>query len=341
MSAPRTIDVHAHIIEPETVRLLQKATPAARFKLEPIDDEFARFEFGGTGMTPFPRGGWDLERRLRDMDANGFDLQVLSVCTPTILYGLEAKLCLAVSQIQNDQIAARVRAMPDRFLGIATVPLQAPELAAEELRRAMTKLGLRGMEIGSHVNGRNLDDPALEPVWAAAAELGAFILVHPLNAAGVPRLDSYYLKNLIGNPLDTTVAAASLVFGGVLERHPTLTFCMVHGGGFAPYQAARWIHGWEVRGEPKVHLKTPPQASLDRLLYDTVLHDPRPLQYLVDLVGSSRVLLGSDYPFDMGQYDIDIVRSLKVSPSDKASILCGNAVRLVGDAAASKVGIRA
>jgi aminocarboxymuconate-semialdehyde decarboxylase len=341
MSASRTIDVHAHIIEPETVRLLQNAAPAAGFRLEPIDDEFARFEFGGAGMTPFPRGGWDLERRLRDMDSNGFDLQVLSVCTPTILYGLEAKLCLAVSQIQNDQIAARVKAMPDRFMGVATVPAQAPELAAEELRRAMTKLGLRGMQIGSHVNGRNLDDPALEPVWATADALGAFILVHPLNAAGVPRLDSYYLKNLIGNPLDTTVAAASLVFGGVLERHPRLAFCMVHGGGFAPYQAARWTHGWQVRQELKVHLKNPPQASLDRLNYDTVLHDPRPLQFLVDLVGPARVLLGSDYPFDMGQYDIGIVRALKVSPGDKASILFGNALRLVGEPTAGKAGIHA
>jgi len=341
MSAPRTIDVHAHIIEEATVRLLQKETPAAGFKLERIDDDFARFEFGGTGMTPFPRGGFDLDRRLRDMDAHGFDMQVLSVCTPTILYGLEAKLCLAVSQIQNEQIAARVRAMPDRFLGLATVPMQAPALAAEELRRAMTKLGLRGMEIGSKVNGRNLDDPALELVWATAAELGAFILVHPLNAGGVPGLESYYLKNLIGNPFDTTVAAASLVFGGVLERHPTLSFCMVHGGGFAPYQAARWTHGWEVRQEAKARLKSPPQASLDRLLYDTVLHDQRPLQFLVDLVGSARVLLGSDYPFDMGQYDIGIVRALTVSPGDKANMLCGNAMRLVGDAMASKIGVGA
>jgi len=341
MSAPRTIDVHAHIIEEETVRLLQKETPAAGFKLERIDDDFARFEFGGIGMTPFPRGGFDLARRLRDMDAHGFDMQVLSVCTPTILYGLESKLCLAVSQIQNEQIAARVRAMPDRFLGLATVPMQAPELAADELRRAMTRLGLRGMEIGSKVDGRNLDDPTLEPVWATAAELEAFILVHPLNAGGVPGLESYYLKNLIGNPFDTTVAAASLVFGGVLERHPTLSFCMVHGGGFAPYQAARWTHGWEVRQEAKARLKAPPQASLDRLLYDTVLHDPRPLQFLVDLVGPARVLLGSDYPFDMGQYDIGIVHALKVSPGDKADMLCGNAMRLVGEPVTSKAGIGA
>lgn len=331
MSAPRTIDVHAHIIEEDTVRLLQKETPAAGFKLELIDDEFARFEFGGTGMTPFPRGGFDLDRRLRDMDANGFDMQVLSVCTPTLLYGLEPELCLAVSQIQNEQIAARVRVMPQRFLGLATVPMQAPQLAADELRRAMTELGLRGMQIGSNVNRRNLDDPALDPIWGTAAELGAFILVHPLNAAGVPRLQDYYLKNLIGNPLDTTVAAASLVFGGVLERHPGLHFCMVHGGGFAPYQMARWTHGWQVRQEPKMLLKGSPQASFGRLLYDTVLHDRRPLQFLVDLVGPARVLLGSDYPFDMGQYDIDIVRSLNISPVDKADILYGNAVSLIGE----------
>lgn len=341
MSAPGTIDVHAHIIEEETVRLLQRETPAAGFKLESIDDEFARFEFGGTGMTPFPRGGFDLERRLRDMDAHGFDMQVLSVCTPTILYGLEPKLCLAVSQIQNEQIAARVRAMPGRFLGLATVPMQAPELAADELRRAMTALGLRGLQIGAKVNGCNLDDPALEPVWATAAELRSFILVHPLNAGGVPGLQDYYLKNLIGNPFDTTVAAASLVFGGVLERHPTLSFCMVHGGGFAPYQAARWTHGWEVRKEPKANLKSPPQASLDRLLYDTVLHDPRPLQFLVDFVGPYRVLLGSDYPFDMGQYDLDILHALKVSPSDKTRVLCGNAIRLVGHPLASNAGVEA
>ncbi len=341
MPAARTIDVHAHIIEQETVRLLQKETPAAGFLLERIDDEFARFEFGGTGMTPFPRGGFDLERRLRDMDEHGFDMQVLSVCTPTILYGLEPELCLAVSQIQNEQIAARVRAMPDRFLGLATVPMQAPALAADELRRAMTKLGLRGLQIGAKVNARNLDDPALEPVWATAAELGAFILVHPLNAGGVPGLQDYYLKNLIGNPFDTTVAAASLVFGGVLERHPALSLCMVHGGGFAPYQAARWAHGWRVRKEPKVNLKSPPQASLDRLLYDTVLHDPRPLRFLVDLVGPARVLLGSDYPFDMGQYDVGIVHALEVSPDDKASILHGNATYLVGEPAVGKAEIGA
>jgi aminocarboxymuconate-semialdehyde decarboxylase len=333
MIAGHTIDVHAHILDLETIRILQKEAPKAGFKLTRIDDESGTLDFGGRVVTPFPRGGWDLDRRLRDMDTGGFDVQVLSICPFTFCYWLEPELTLAVSQIQNNQIAALAKRMPDRFLGLATLPMQAPKLAADELRRAMTKLGMRGVQIGSMVNGRNLDDPALEPVWATAAELGAFILVHPMNAVGVPGVESYYLKNLIGNPLDTTIAVASLVFGGVLERHPALTFCMVHGGGFAPYQFGRFIHGWVVRDEPKMGLKTSPQASLGRLFYDTILHDPRPLQYLVDLVGSSRVLLGSDYPFDMGQYDVGMVRSLDLSEPEKVSILRGNAARLIGPVA--------
>lgn len=329
MRHARTIDSHAHILEADTIRVLQKEAPRAGFKLTPIDDEFGTLEFGGRTVDGFPCGGWDVGRRLRDMDATGIDVQVLSICTFTSCYWLEQDLALAVSQIQNDQIAALVRRMPNRFMGLGTVPMQAPKLAADELLRAMHTLGLRGIQIGTNVNGRNLDDPALEPVWATAAEVGAFILVHPFNAAGVPGLDTYYLKNFIGNPLDTTMAAASLVFGGVLERHPTLTFCMVHGGGFAPYQAGRFFHGWRVREEPRVNLKQSPQASFDRLYFDTILHDPKPLGFLVDLVGSSRVLLGTDYPFDMGQYDLGLLDAVPLPEPDKANILHKNAARLI------------
>lgn len=336
MLLPRTIDIHAHILDRETVHILQKETPAAGFKLAITDPEIAQVEFAGV-VRPLPRGGWDLERRLQDMDSNGFDLQVLSIYPQTFLYGLEAKLALAVAQIQNDQIAALTKLMPDRFMGIATLPMQAPELAADEMHRAMTKRGLRGVQIGANINGRNLDNRALEPVWAMATQLNAFILVHPMNASGVPGIDSYYLHNLIGNPLDTTVAAASLVFGGVLERHPKLTFCMAHGGGFVPYQTGRFLHGWRVRNEPKVHMKNSPEASFKKLLFDTILHDPRPLQFLVDMVGSSRVFLGSDYPFDMGQYNIEIVRSLDITDQEKIDILRDNAVRLLDGARTGQI----
>ena len=190
-------------------------------------------------------------------------MQVVSNTPQTFLYNQESGLAAALSALQNEQIAKAVADNPKRLVGIATLPMQAPELAAAELRRAMGTLGLKGAQIGSNINGSNLDDPALEPLWAAANELDAFIMVHPTGVAGAERLKSYYLVNLIGNPLDTTIAAAALVFGGVIERYPRIKFLMVHGGGFVPYQAGRFNHGWQVRAEPRVRLKVPPEASLD------------------------------------------------------------------------------
>ena len=329
--APLTIDTHAHILDLETIRLLQAEVPSVAPTLTPIDDDFADLTVAGSHYKPFPRGGWDLERRLADMERYGFDRQVVAVCPQTVLYDQDPQLALTASQIQNDQIAALVRARPDQFYGLATTPMQAPELAATELRRAMTQGGLSGAMIGSNIEGRNLDDPGLEPFWEVASELGAFILVHPLKVAGIDRQRSYYLQNFIGNPLDTTIAAACLVFGGVLERHPGIRFLMSHGGGFTPYQAARWEHGWSVRAEARQTLKTPPTESLGRLIYDTILHDVAPLQFLVDQVGSGRVLLGSDYPFDMGQYDaVEVVNRLRLPARDHAAILGGSALALLG-----------
>jgi aminocarboxymuconate-semialdehyde decarboxylase len=322
MTEHPTIDIHAHILEEETVSLLQKETPQAAPKLTPIDADFAVLEVAGTPYKPFPRGAWDIERRLQDMEAFGFEMQAVAVCPQTLLYDQEPELTLAAAQVQNDRIAARVGAMPDRFLGLATVPMQAPDMAADELRRALRAPGMVGAMIGSNINGRNLDDPGLEPFWAAAAEVGAFILVHPVSVAGAERQTAYYLKNLIGNPLDTTIAAACLVFGGVLERYPDFKMCLAHGGGFTPYQAGRFVHGWKARNEPKAHLRNSPQASLDRLLYDTILHAAEPLEFLIGLAGADRVLLGSDYPFDMGQYDaVEVIRSLHVAEEVKASVL--------------------
>jgi aminocarboxymuconate-semialdehyde decarboxylase len=190
---------------------------------------------------------------------------------------------------------------------------------------------LPGVQIGSNVAGRNLDNPELEPVWAAAAELGAFILLHPINVAGGDRLSSYYLGNLIGNPLDTTIAAACLVFGGVLERYPSLKICLAHGGGFVPYQAGRFVHGWQVRAEPKRKLTKPPTDSLRRFYFDTIVHSKEVLEFLVGTAGVDRVLLGSDYPFDMGMLDgVLQVRGLTIAAADKLSILGGRAQQLLG-----------
>ena len=337
----QTIDVHAHILTEETIRLLHSEAPKVAPKLSDIDDQFGTLDVAGSVYRHFPRGGWDLERRLQDMAASKVDVQVLSVCPQTFVYAQPPALAAAFARIQNEQLAKLVKARPDRFLAIATLPMQAPKLAADELRHAVRTLGLRGAQIGSNVAGKNLDDPELEPVWATAAELDAFILLHPINVAGVDRLSSYYLNNLIGNPLDTTIAAACLVFSGVLERHPSLKICLAHGGGFVPYQAGRFLHGWHVRKEPKNKLPKPPTESLGRFYFDTIVHSKEVLEFLVGNAGVNRVLLGSDYPFDMGMPDgVLQVRGLSIPASDQASILGGRAKVLLG-AAGDKTSARA
>jgi aminocarboxymuconate-semialdehyde decarboxylase len=334
MAQHRTIDAHAHILAEETMALMRKEAPKIGPRMERIDDDFAALEVAGSRYRPFPRGGWDIERRLSDMDAAGVDMQLISNTPQTFLYNQDPALTAALAGLQNDDIAKAVTANPKRLIGLATLPMQAPALAADELRRAVRSLGLKGAQIGSNVNGRNLDDPTLEPLWAAASELRAFVMVHPTQVAGAERLGSYYLANLIGNPLDTTIAAACLVFGGVIERHPGIRFLMVHGGGFVPYQAGRFRHGWQVRPEPRATLKTPPDAALDRLYFDTILHSQSALEFLVSSVGASRVLLGSDYPYDMGTLDcVRQVRALSLAEPDKATILGGTARTLLNEVA--------
>jgi len=295
----QTIDVHAHILTEETIRLMQREAPTIGPRLSDMGERFASLDVAGNVYRHFPRGGWDLEQRLQDMAAAKVDIQVLSVSPQTFLYGQPAPLAAALARIQNEQLAKLAKARPDRFLAIGTLPMQAPKQAADELRHAVRALGLRGAQIGSNIAGKNLDDPKLEPVWATAAELDAFILLHPINVAGADRLSSYYLTNLIGNPLDTTIAAACLVFSGVLERYPKLKICLAHGGGFVPYQAGRFVHGWHVREEPKRRLAEPPTQSLKRFYFDTIVHSKEALAFLVGNAGPERVLLGSDYPFDM------------------------------------------
>jgi aminocarboxymuconate-semialdehyde decarboxylase len=330
MLEQRTIDAHAHILAEETMALMRKEAPHVGPRVERIDDDFAVLEVAGSRYRPFPRGGWDMQRRLSDMDAAGVDVQVVCNTPQTFLYNQDPSLTAALAAIQNDQIAKAVGEAPKRLIGLATLPVQAPTLAADELRRAIRSLGLKGAQIGSNINGRNLDDPMFEPLWEAANELCAFILVHPTQVAGAERLSSYYLTNLIGNPLDTTIAAACLVFGGVIERHSDIKFLMVHGGGFVPYQAGRFGHGWHVRPEPRAILKEAPDASLDKLYFDTIVHGQPALEFLVSSAGASRVLLGSDYPFDMGTLDcVRQVRALSIAEPDKVTILGGAVMALL------------
>ena len=325
---PRTIDTHTHILTQETAALLTKA--GAKVTITPDDADNAAFDVVGTVYRPFPTGGFDIARRLRDMDASGVDVHVLSATPQTYLYASDPALGVVTSAIQNDQMAKHIAAHPDRFMAIATLPMQAPEKAADELKRAMTKLGLKGSMFASNIMGKNLDDASFEPLWATSEELGAFLFIHPNNVAGADRLKSYYLQNLIGNPLDTTIAAACLIFGGVLDRHPRLKIVLAHGGGFVPYQAARWEHGWAVRPEPKKNVKAQPKNIVGRFMYDTILHSAETLEFMIKQAGSDHVLLGSDYPYDMGMLDCaQHVRGLKISDADKAMILGGHAEALL------------
>lgn len=328
MVTTRTIDIHTHILTQETAALLSQA--GAKVTITPDDAESAALDVGGVVYRPFPTGGFDIARRLQDMDATGIDVHVLSATPQTYLYKQEAALGATTSAIQNDQIAKHIAAHPTRFMGIATLPMQDPKRAADELTRAVTKLGLRGAMFASNILGKNLDDPSFEPLWAAAEELGAFMFVHPNNVAGAERLKSYYLVNLIGNPLDTTIAAACLVFGGVMDRHPRLKVCLAHAGGFMPYQAGRWIHGWRVRPEPKKNIPQEPATIVGRFLYDTIAHSDESLAFLIERAGAARVMLGSDYPYDMAMMDcVAHVRGLKISDADKAAILGNRAEALL------------
>ncbi|HTS42180.1 MAG TPA: amidohydrolase family protein [Xanthobacteraceae bacterium] len=330
MPNPLAIDAHAHILTEETMKLLEKETPKVAPKLNPLGKDLFELSIAGVPYRPFPKGGFDIEQRLKDMATSEVDMQVLSITPQTFLYNQDAGLTTASSIVQNDQIAKHVREHPKRFYGLATLPMQAPKAAADELERSIAKLGLKGAQIASNIMGKNLDEPEFEPVWQVANQHAAFLMIHPNNIAGADRLKNYYLANLIGNPLDTTIAAACLVFGGVIERFPNIRFFMVHGGGFTPYQAGRWQHGWHVRPEPQKHLKEPPALTIRTFYWDTILHGRPQLEFLVKEFGAAHVMLGSDYPYDMGTFECARqVKALSIPEIDKVTILNGLVQKLL------------
>lgn len=329
------VDIHNHVLPLDGLRELQRLDPERAPSLRP-DPNRAGWELidvAGRVVGPAVPGLYDIAARLRDMDAGGVDVQALSPMPFTFYYWTDPQFALAAARIQNDAIADAVRAHPDRFVGLATVPFQDVSAAVAELERAMGSLGLVGAELCTNVDGRNLDDPTLEPFWTAAERLGAFIFFHPDRVAGAERLTSHYLVNSIGNPLDTTIAIGSLVLGGVLARHPGLDkLCFAHGGGFAPYQWARLDHAWHQRADARGAIDRPPGEYIRTLYWDSLLFDPETLGFLARQFGANRVLLGSDYPFDMRPDDpVGLVRSVPgLSQEDRAAILGGTAAGLLG-----------
>ena len=283
---------------------------------------------GQVAIGPIAPHYHDLEVRLKAMDARSVTVHALSLMPPMV-YWADGALGVRLARIVNNAMAEASRAHPDRFVFLATLPMQDPEAAIKEVDRAVTELGCRGIYLGTNVRGKELTDPSFVPVFERIHELKMPIFLHPLNVIGAQRLTNYYLHNLLGNPFDTAVAAANIIFSGLLDRFPKLEICLPHAGGAFPYLIGRLNHGWKVRQECKP-LKKPPSSYLRRFTYDTISHAPESLDYLVNLVGADRVMMGSDYCFDMG-YDrpVKVVTALKLNRSDKEKILTGNAARLL------------
>ena len=317
--AHHAIDTHAHWYPEEWLKLFAKDGAA----------EGAALEKNGTKYTirtqrivnAFDEEFVDLGLRLEGMKKQRVDMHALSLTAPMV-YWASPGLGLALAQAYNDAASAAHRKHPRRFVGLAMLPMQAPDLAVKELERAAKLPGMRGMYLATHVNEANLDDRRFWNVYAKAEELGWTIFLHPIDTIGRERTQKYYLKNLLGNPYDTGVAAASLIFGGVLDAFPKLEVNLPHAGGTFPWLIGRLDHGTKVRPELR-HMKRLPSEYLRRFTYDTIGHNDHINQALINLVGADRVVLGSDYCFDMGLNDpVGTVERLgDLEPAQREQIL--------------------
>ncbi|MFI6504712.1 amidohydrolase family protein [Nonomuraea typhae] len=325
------IDVHAHCIPNALIPVLKAHGAAHDIEVVESAGE-TRIRLGSLTTGPLDPRLSDLPARIATMNRTGIERQLVSPFIGLTAYHLPDAAARWYSRAHNETMAQTTRSAPHRFTPMATVPLQSAG-AADELVYAVEQLGMAGVEVSTDAGPRDLDDVSVEPFWEAAENLQALILIHPSASARVQL--PYRLGNFVGNPSDTTLAIARLMFGGVLDRHPHLRICLVHGGGFLPYQAGRLEHGFRVYGGE--HIKTSPLELLRRLSYDTVLHSPGRVRTLIDLVGIDRVLLGTDYPFDMG--DPDPQGTLAAIPGlrerDRLQIARKNAERLIRPRAAS------
>jgi aminocarboxymuconate-semialdehyde decarboxylase len=325
----KVIDLHAHWVAPEWAALVEKeggnngATVGKNAR--------GQLTLSARGIAyVFQEQYIDLSTRLKAMDAAGVDIHALSLTSPMVYWAPPA-FGLKLSQTYNDALAGAHLKYPERFYGLATLPMQDPDFAVQELDRAASLPGIRGVYVATHVNGKNLDDKSLWPVYARCEALGLPLYLHPpYDAAGIERMRNYYLRNFLGNPYDTGIAAASLMFGGVLDAYPKLEVVLPHGGGTFPWLIGRMDHGATVRPEVR-HMKQPPSSYLRRFHYDTITHSGTILLDLVRMVGADRVVLGSDHPADMGYTQpLAFVESIpQLSTYEGELILGGNSARLL------------
>ncbi len=327
----QVIDVHTHMVPPRLADAAQRGGVSHGI-------EFSRDATGkitsSTGSRPtalsWPTPLETPDDRVKSMDALGVDVHLLSLSPNMHWYDTAPADGASLAVETNDDIAQVMQAHPDRFRGMAFLPLQDPALAVAELERCMRDLGFTGALVGTNINGLDWDDPALYPVLEAARDLNAVMFFHPAQGRAASFLQRYYLKNFVGNPLETTVAMACLIFGGVLDRLPELKAVFAHGGGYGCMGIARMDHGHEVRPEAREMAKLP-SDYLRGLYFDSLVHGHRTLDQIIDLAGIDQIVLGSDYPADMGEPDP--VAWLEAHPTlsveDRQKILGGNAAKLL------------
>jgi aminocarboxymuconate-semialdehyde decarboxylase len=325
-----TTDLHAHVIVPDITR---DAAPSEDWRPRVYREDGAQVvELGGRPIRSALGEFVDADRIIEAQEAAGIERTVLSPWVPLLFYEVEPDEGLRRCRIQNEALAALVHARPGRVAALGGVPLQEPELAASELERLMARGELVGVEVAASVRGAYLGDDRFDRFWAAAERTGALVFVHPTTRGfDVPALGDYYLWNSVGNPFETTIAAAHLVMAGVFERHPRLRMVLAHGGGALLALRGRLRHAHTFQPQARARLAESPEESIRRFCFDTVTHDTELLRALIAFAGPERVLLGSDYPFDMGDpAAVGTVRGLDLPPEAEAAILAGNAERLTG-----------
>lgn len=326
----KTIDIHCHIHTQEAEDL---AAPHYDITQEP----FVKFSSPKTRQLNVTQNEerWEeltgVEQRIKDMDEMLVDIQAISTSPAQYYYWADPDLGRQTARIVNDNIAKAVATHPDRLVGLGTVPLQNTELAIDELDRCIDELGFKGLEIGPAVNDEELSAERLEPFWAKCAERGIVLFMHPMSFSEGARFSGHYFSNMIANPLATTVAVHYLIFDGVMDRHPGLKFVLAHGGGYVSHYSGRLDHAHGARADCCEKIAEPPTSYLKKFYFDSVVFTPHQLEYLARVYGTDHLLMGTDYPYDMAEYDpvehVDQCESF--SDEDKAKIWGLNAAKLL------------
>ena len=326
------IDIHTHIIPEHMPNWAQKFGYGGFISLDHHKPCCARMMIGEKFFREIEDNCWSAEKRMHECDAHGVHVQVLSTIPVMFSYWAKPEDCIEISRFLNDHIAAIVHKYPKRFVGLGTIPLQAPELAVQELERCM-KIGLRGVQIGSHViDDWNLGSLALMPIFETAQKLGAAVFIHPWNMMGEQHIQRYWLPWLVGMPAETSRAICSMIFGGVFEKLPQLKVAFAHGGGSFPSTLGRIEHGFHCRPDlVAIHNNKNPRDYVGKFWLDSLVHDPKVLDFVVDLFGADKVALGSDYPFPLGEnIPGSLIDSMPYDDFIKEKLLSGAALEWLG-----------